>query len=95
MHKLQRKAHRFLTRISTKKLFEILNIIDIVDELNIFIKLDKIEKKDRKDFKIAERKKITDRYRKVDFNILETKHRFTLWCLTGTGPFKSFLYNIK
>lgn len=100
----QRKFLKCLTKVykctSNEKLLKILNVVGIIDELNILEESFKLSKHVRKSFKIDERIKLLNLNNIYDnielFNVIfDSTSRFTLWCFTDTGPFKSTIAKMK
>jgi hypothetical protein len=84
-------------------IYRLLNIIDIVDDLEINSTLNLVDIDKRKEIKNIKRNQILVQFSEVintvnlDLDNIDydgIKHRFSLWCLSGTGPFKSFLHKI-
>ena len=99
---MQRKFLKVLFRAyrctSTEKLLTVLNIVHITDEVEIQINSRTVNSNDRTNFKNTKRSKILSNNAHINLarDIIDNfKHKFTLWCLTGTGPFKDFLYKIE
>jgi hypothetical protein len=102
---LQNRIIKNLTRVykctETRILFKLFKIVDVVDEIKIHLEIAEIAKDDRKNFKNNKREILLNKINisfenlQYNFNIEECRHRYTLWCLTGTGPFKSFLFKIN
>ena len=99
---LQRRFLKMLVRAykctNTDKLLKLLQIVDIVDEIRILEEANNLPKEARKDYKNENRAICLSRIDNCDFRDIATgrlTHRFTLWCLTDTGPFKEFLCKIN
>ena len=103
-HRLQIMQRKFLKSLvhaykctSTDKLLKILHIVDILEEINIFDESLELEKHMRKDYKNETRDKWLANVNVTlpeELNTDTITHRFTIWCLTDTGPFRAFLYKI-
>lgn len=104
LRKLQRKVLICLTRAykNTKhsNLLKVIGFIDVIDELEIINDVKKVIKRDRAEFKRLVK---IDRFCKIESEfeyehirqeIDMCKHRYTIWCLTNTGPFRAFLNKI-
>jgi hypothetical protein len=102
---MQKRFLKSLTKLykntATEKVLELLNIIDIKKELEIIIESMKLDKTERKEYRKTEREKIIKKNYKYNYHpnftniIFDSKSRYTLWCLTDTGPFRSTLYKMK
>lgn len=100
---MQNRAIKCLTKIykntKTKIMYKIFKIVDIVKELEILDDIENVPKNIRRNFKNDERnkflKEINYDLNEEEFDVDYLKHRFSLWCLSGIGPFKEFLFKIK
>lgn len=82
------------------KILELLNVVDIMDELRLLNESYSLEKCKRKGFKNEERNKILKSNKKSYYNeyrnlIDSSISRYTLWCMTEIGPFKSTLLKMN
>ena len=69
-----------------------------MDEIRILDESNNRSKEDRKNYKNENRSICLNRIDNFDLSEIDTNrstHRFTLWCLNDTGPFKEFLCKIN
>ena len=100
LRKMQRKILIALTRVykrtSHQRLLKVLDLPDIESELEILLKADRLECDEKRVFKKREREISVNQidvcsYEDYRDEIESSRHRYTLWCLTETGPFANYL----
>ena len=106
--KLRAIQHRYLRNLfglykhtSYHHLFKLTSIVDIVSELHIFVQSLQLPRESRREFKLVNRQGtlnnlLVTSVLTIDPTVIETlTHRYSLWCLTGAGPFREFLHKLK
>ena len=106
--KLRTIQHRYLRNLfglykhtSYHHLFKLTSIVDIVSELQISVQSLQLPRGSRRKFKLVNRQDtlnslLVTPVLAIDHTVTETlTHRYSLWCLTGAGPFREFLHKLK
>ena len=96
--------HRFITAAtgayrctSRLKLLKLIGLPELVDELDLVKEKRQLELPDRREFVDMRRREMVERlpgFEQYYDNPGAITHRYTIWCISNTGPFRAFLHKI-